>query len=541
MPVKAKQDRNQMQVFSLESIIETNNPVRVIDLFVEVTDMEGLGFRLKGKSPEGRPAYEASTLLKLFIYGYLNRVRSSRRLENACRTNVELWWLLNYQRPAYRTIANFRKENVKALQNLFISFNRFLNGQGLFDENTVAVDGSKFGAQNSKKNNYNDRKIQQHLKHIEKEINNYLNQMETLDQDESMREEQTLEIADKLDQLTNRKAKYQQLEKELKEKRLQGQTQISTTDPDARALPKKMNIVEMSYNVQAATEAKNNLIAAMDVINENDTYALSNISLKAKQALGKEQINTLADKGYDTGIELQTCASANIITYVSPKKRINAHQATGFTKDKFQYDYEADEYICPANQRLKTNGSWYNKNNGKFRKAYKVQHYKLPFKICFACPLRDNCIGKSSIKNRHGKYIERSEYQEVIDQNIERVTLNKALYQTRQAIVEHPFGTIKRGWGYDFTLMKTMEKVRGEFALIFTCYNLRRAMSILTQEELISRLKAAISSFLPLTDAFKRDFKHFFNLKSLKINNEIFRINPMRLHVCTLSGIFRGI
>lgn len=511
MPLITKHDRHQIQMFSLEGMIAKDNAVRLIDVFVDLTDMESMGFLIKGKSREGRPAYESQGLLKLFIYGYMNKLRSSRELSRACRLNIELWWLMNYLFPKYRTIGEFRKNNVKALGTLFRAFNVFLRGEGLFSDDTVAIDGSKFRAQNSKKNNYNEKKVTQHLKHINKEIEKHLEQVARLDKEEQIEEEQYIYVATKLDELTTRESKYSDLKNRLKEGRKKGETQISTTDEDARALPKKMNIVEMSYNVQAVTEAKNSLIVEMEVTNKNDTYALSRMAKKGKEMLDVDFLRVLADRGYDVGVELQLCKDQGIETYVAPRKRINT-RTFRFTKDKFAYDNDIDSYKCPAGELLKTNGSWYKKNNEQHRKSYQVQHYKLPFKVCNHCKFRDQCIGPSAIKNRQGKYIERSEYQKAIDENIARIRLNKSLYRKRQSIVEHPFGTIKRGWGYSYTLLKTKEKVSGEFALIFTCYNLRRSMSILGVEELINRLKGLVSPFFDKNKQILSLFKAFYCL-----------------------------
>lgn len=509
MPLIQKQNRDQIQMLSLDMFIEKDNVVRVIDLFVDVTDMEGLGFQIKGQSEEGRPAYEAQSLLKLFIYGYLNRIRSGRQLAKACTTNIELWWLLQGLRPKYRTINEFRKNNVEALKKLFRAFNAFLLGQDVFSDEVVAIDGSKFGAQNSKKNNYNEKKIDQHLHHVEKEINEYLEQMQVVDELDIGTDEQINDIAEKLNHLSSRKEKYSQLKNELKAQRESGESQVSTTDPDARALPKKMNIVEVAYNVQTAVEAKNKFIIAMEVTNKNDTYALSNMAIKAKKALDVDKLKVLADKGYDTGLELHHCIKNDIETYVAPKKRVNKN-AKRFTKDQFTYDTDKDEYICPAGQVLRTNGTWYKKGDKQHRKPYRVQHYKITFKKCNMCSRRDECIGANSIKHRHGKYIERSEYQGAIDENIERVHLNKTLYRQRQSIVEHPYGTIKRGWGYTYTLLKTKRKVSGEFALIFTCYNLRRSLSIFGVNELMERLKAACRHFLSQFRGISSLFKPLF-------------------------------
>ena len=476
-----------MGMWSLESMVSSESVVRVIDVFVDSLDLEGLGFQIKGKIKNGAPAYRASDLLKLYFYGYMNRVRSSRRLERESKTNVEAMWLLRGQYPVYKTIANFRKDHPKALKEVFSELTKLLKAQGLFDEELVAIDGSKFRGQNSKKNNYNEKKVEQHLNYIDKQIAQYLEELDQLDSEEENEGtvEKRITNSKALDHLSQRKKKYKKLEEQVKAARECGETQVSTTDADARALPKKMNIVEVGYNVLTAAERKNKLITNYEVSNKSDTYALSRLAKGAKKVLSKEQFGVLADKGFDTGIELKACAEEQIRTYVSPKKRVHAKKEVAFNKDQFVYEEDSDCYVCPRGEQLTTNHIWYKKNNGKHRKAYRVKHYKLPFKVCNACPDRLACAGLSNLNNSKGRYIERSEYQEYIDENIERVQLNKELYRKRQQIVEHQYGTIKRQWGYDYTLVKGLEKVSGEFAIIYTCYNLRRAISILGIKQLV--------------------------------------------------------
>jgi len=516
--IKKGENRNQFQLICLENLIADDNPVRVIDAFVGLLDLEELGFVIKGKIKNGSPAFRASDLLKLYYYGYLNRVRSSRRLEREALTNVEAMWLISGVQPGYKTIANFRKDNTEALNKAFYTFNKFLKGQNLFDEDRISVDGSKYRAQNSKKNNYNDKKVRQHLDYINKQTQEYLNELDQLDSQEEETEselEQRMEVVDKLEHLKTRKQKYTTLLEEVENAMTRGETQISTSDADARALPKKMNIVEVSYNVLAAGELKNKLITNFDISNKSDKYALSGIALEARRVLEKtptEKLIVLADKGFDTGSELKICIENNIETLVAPKKRVHAKKDKAFNKDQFEYDADKDEYICPANQRLKTNGNWYKRNNGKLRQSYKVKHYKLPFHICNTCPHRLECAGQANLKNSKGRYIERSEYQEYIDENVERVKLNKNLYRKRQESIEHQFGVIKRQWGYDHTLVKGMEKVKGEFAIIFTVYNLKRTMSILGVKTLINRLKAAGPYYIAIIKLILSSYKQ------LKIN-----------------------
>jgi hypothetical protein len=333
--------------------------------------------------------------------------------------------------------------------------------------------------------------------------------MDSLDASEELEEEAKLEITQKLDELQQRKEKYEDLQTQLEAVRENYQAQISTTDPDARALPKKMNIVEMSYNVQTAVEAETKLITNFEVTNENDTYGLSAVAIEAKAVLKKDSIKALADKGYDTGVELKICAENNIETYVAPRQKNTSKKHPDFVKEQFIYHPESDSYTCPAGKELRSNGSEYKKNRNNHRKVYTVKVYKLPFEVCNACVHRLECAGQANLNNSKGRPIERSEYDEYLEANRERVKLHKELYRTRQQIVEHPFGTIKRGWGFHYTLLKTKEKVGAEMAIIFTCYNLRRSMSILGVSELLKRLKAAGPHFFAIKRAFLSPVGHF--------------------------------
>ena len=492
------QSRQQIQLICWEQFIDSEHPVRVVDLFVDILDLAKLGYRIKGKSKEGRPAYQAKTLLKLYLYGYLNRIRSSRQLEKAAQRNIELFWLLHQVQPGYKTIADFRKDNPKALLRTFKTFNNFLKGEDLLQTDVVAIDGTKIAAQNSKKNNYNEKKIKQHLDYNNRKIEQYLQEMEALDQEEQAEEEALVEVAEKLDHYTAQKAKYEQLDKQLQAVRTNHQAQLSTVDPDARALPKKMNIVEMSYNVQTAVEGQDKLITNFEITNENDTYALSSVAIEAKKVLEKDHLKVLADKGYDTGHELKICSANNIETYVSPRRHRYAKKDPEFTKDKFIYDASTHSYTCPQDKQLLTNGTWYDKYKNKdkqHRKSYLFQRFSAPFATCKSCPFKEKCVGQTNLKRSKGRQIERSEYEEEMEANRERVQLNKDFYRTRQQIVEHPFGTIKRAWGFHYTLLRTIPKVEGELALIFTCYNLRRSMSIFGLKSLIERLEAVVCPF----------------------------------------------
>ena len=289
--LKEQQDRHQLQMLSLDHLVSQQSIVRVIDIFVDLLDLEEIGFKIKGGVKNGAPAFRIGDLLKLYYYGYLNRVRSSRRLAREATTNLEAIWLLKGGRPGYKTIANFRKDNVTALKKVFKIYNQFLLSNDLFDTETVAIDGSKFQGQNSTKNNYNEKKVTQHLEHIEKETEKYLREMDRLDQFEKETEvelEQRKVVSEKLDNLSKRKEKYDRLKEEVAAARERGETQVSTSDPDARALPKRMNVVQVGYNIITAADIKNKLITNFKVANQLDTYQLCDVSKEAKLMLKKK-------------------------------------------------------------------------------------------------------------------------------------------------------------------------------------------------------------------------------------------------------------
>jgi len=516
--LKPHQNRNQLQMISLESMVDPNSIVRLIDAFVDLLDLEEIGFIVKGKIKNGAPAFHAADLLKLYYYGYSNKVRSSRRLQREAKINMEAIWLMKATQPGYKTIANFRKDNLKALKKVFKIYNRFLFEQDLFDKETVAIDGSKFQGQNSTKNNYNEKKVKQHLKHIEKQTQKYLDEMDELDKAESESEielEQRIELSEKLDHLHKRKEKYLDLNEKVKAAREEGHTQVSTTDPDARALPKRMNVVQVGYNVITAADLKNKLITNFKVANQLDTYQLAEVAKDAKVMLQKkedEKFTVLADKGFDTGSELKDCAENNITTIVAVKKRDSRKKNKDFAKNKFFFDEENNQYICPQGHPLKTNGNWYTKKAySQHRKEYKFQRYNCSHTICFECPFKEDCVG-APLKQRKGRLIERSESESFIEENTERYHLNKELYRKRQATVEHQFGIIKRQWGFDYTLLKTKQKVEAEFAIIFTCFNLRRSVSILGIPELIKRLKTAFTFVITLLQLILSSSKPFFHI-----------------------------
>jgi len=440
MPQISKNSREQLQMIAIEEHVAQDSLARVVDVFIESADLEQLGFHVKGKSKEGRPAFPADTLAKLYLYGYLHGIRSSRKLEHACKINVELWWLLQFQKPKYKTIADFRKNNAVGFANLFVHFRNICLNQDLYGKTNIAIDGSKFRAQNSKKNNYNQRKIDKHLDYIDQQYQDYLN-----DLDENDNNDEGDKIKQKLD---SRRAKYEDLKEQLENT---DETQISTSDPDARALPLHMRIVEVGYNLQSAVDDKHNLIVDFQITNKNDHRALAPMSLRSKQALNlkdKDKLTVLADKGYHTGEQMQTCHDNSIDTLVAaPKKPKQTDQSKPphLRKESFLYNHITDTYICPNGQTLNKQAR-YKRRNKKGQPAGEFDRYTIQFSICKNCQYLEQCVAKG-------------------------------------------------------TLLKTIPKVQTEFSIIMLSYNLKRSLSILGPKELKKALKKTLFHIFNISDS----------------------------------------
>ena len=482
-------DRNQTTVFplTLEEFIAEDNPVRIIDLFIDGLDLNKLEFIATGNSIEGRPGYEPKILLKLYLYGYLNRIRTSRLLERECERNIEVMWLLGNLKPCFRTIAGFRSDNKTALKNLFKLFVQLLRSWNLIGGKTVAIDSSKFRAVNSKKNNFNPAKIERQLEYIDKRIEGYLKEMEQADAVDDK------ELADTLNagiiKQLNRKLKYNDLKEQLIQT---GADQISTTDADARSMILHGSVIEVAFNVQTVVDDKHNLIVHFDTTNKNDRKALAGVAITTKEILQVEELNALADKGYNNGEQIHTCTENDIITYVAVQEvpRSSDIPTPEYFGDKFIYNSSEDTYTCPQGNTLTTNKNWYDKKHERY--SNKVKHYKTS--ACKTCLVKEQCT-----KNKQGRLIERSEYAKAVEENNLRMKKEKHIYLQRQCIIEHVFGTIKRQWGMDHILMKGLEKNNGEFGLIYFCYNFRRVLNILGMEELKKRLKGWFLFIEPLT------------------------------------------
>jgi transposase len=449
------------------------NPVRAIESYVSALDLAGLGFRHADRSVgAGQPPYDPGDLLKLYLYGYLNQVRSSRRLEREATRNLELIWLLKGLTPGYRTIANFRKENWNALKAANRNFVLLARELDLVGGALVAIDGAFFDGNASKGSIKNRKKLAEQLAALDRDIEAYGAALEANDAGEAEpggddRGGGGGDIAEKVAALM---AKRAQAQADLDRLEASGQTQLSRTDPDARLLTKRGQTVA-GYNVQIAVDDKHKLIVASEVVNDgNDTGQLHAMGSAARQALGTETLQVLADAGYYSGAALKDCEADGIIAYVPQVQRSRRLTAQGrFTHEDFGYDASTNSYRCPAGEPLRPTQT--PRQNGDRLEVRYVSRKA----VCDACPLRRRCV----TDKRPSREILRWVHENVIERHRQRMSEAKALMRRRSALVEHPFGTLKCRAGYRHFLVRGFNKVRGEWSLMALCYNFTRLLSIL--------------------------------------------------------------
>jgi hypothetical protein len=388
-------------------------------------------------------------------------------------------WLIGKLSPNYHSIADFRKINPKALRNLFKLFVTFLKDIDLVAGNTIAVDGTKVRANNSKKNNFNPNKIKRHLDYIENKTNEYFEQLEVNDTNEDLLN--ITDVEEKILRLKEQKIKYEVLQSQLEKS---GEPQVSTTDKDSRALLVQGQVVEICYNMQAAVDDKHNLIVATHTINRNDRNALSKIAIEAKNNLNTDSFTALVDKGYHNGRELHKCKENNISTICAHAEIVNSnsHGTTpNYLVTKFKYNAQDDTYTCPQGNILRTTGTWHKKT--RERDSHQFKKYRTP--DCKTCPVKSLCTGRAD----GGREIDRSEFAQAVEENAERYHKNKELYRKRQEVNEHIFGTIKRKWSYYYTDLRGLEKVNGEHSFICFVYNFIRAINIASVTTILEKIK----------------------------------------------------
>ena len=471
-------DRSQGTLFpeSLEDWIGEDNPVRVIDIFVDELALGELGFGRVEPRDTGRPGYHCCDLLKLYIYGYLNRVQSSRRLEREAGRNVEVMWLTGRLAPDHKTIADFRKDNGRAIRKVCSQFVCLCRQLGLFAEASVAIDGSKFKAVNNRDRNFTRAKMQRRMKQIEESVARYLHQLDSAD-----RQEPSQAPAARTERLTEKIAKLKQEMQRLKALEVQmlatPDQQILLTDPDARSMATSgRGSGVVGYNAQASVDIEHHLIAAHKVTNVgNDRSQLAPMAKKTKAALEVEKLDVVADRGYFSSEQILKCDKADI-TVTLPKPLTSGSKAKGmFTKQDFRYVADGDVYLCPAGERLAFH--YTNIENGLTLRRYWTN-------VCQACAIRDICTtGKE-------RRITRWEHEHLLEAVQQRLDEHPEKMRQRRETVEHPFGTIKSWMGATHFLMKRLKNVRTEMALHVLAYNLKRVMNIIGIAPLMAAIRA---------------------------------------------------
>jgi len=471
------EDRNQATLLPeyLDDYIAEDNPVRAVDAFVEELELKRLGFDGAAPATTGRPSYHPAGLLKIYIYGYLNRIPSSRRLEREAQRNVELMWLTGRLAPDFKTIADFRCANGEAIRKVCREFVELSRQLGLFGEAVVAIDGSKFKAINNRDKNFTPHKLKARLQQLEQSIARYLSDLDRADREPSLvPADRVSHLKEKIAAVKEQVRKLRRIEEQLQEAPDQ---QVSLTDPDARSMAtsgRGTGIV--GYNVQAAVDTTHHLIVAHEVTNVgHDRAQLTAMSQLARDAIGGEELTVLADRGYFDGEEILHCAEAGITTLV-PKPLTSNSRADGrFDKRDFIYNADRNEYRCPAGERAIWRMT--SVENGRTIHRYWPS-------ACPRCPLKPRCTPSAY------RRIARWEHEQVLDDMQHRLDRTPQASRMRRQTAEHPFGTLKAWMGSTHFLTKTLPKVRTEMSLHVLAYNLKRALNIFGTQLLVALMRA---------------------------------------------------
>jgi transposase len=460
------EDRMQLALLphSLEDYVSEENPVRVIEAFIDELDLASLGFSGMTPAATGRPAYHPSTLLKIYLYGYLNRVQSSRRLEREAQRNIELMWLTGRLAPDFKTIADFRRDNGVAIRAVCGQFIELCRRLKLFTHAVVAIDGSKFKAVNNRDQNYTVAKVTGRMEQVEASIARYLRGLDRADREEGdVAEAKSTRLREKIAGLRQQMQALKVMEQTVQDAPDQ---QVSLTDPDARSMATSgKGTATVGYNVQIAVDAAHHLIVAHEVINQGyDRQQLAPMALKAQQAMGREQITALADRGYFNGDQVLSCEGTGVAPIV-PKTLTSSGAKRGFfTRQDFIYDAEHDHYTCPAGAKL-------TKARRRADHAEDFDFYR-HLSACFTCSLKPRC---TPTKLRR---VKRWVNEDVLDRMQDRLDRMPEAMGVRRQTVEHPFGTLKAWMGATHFLTRTLDKVRTEMSLHVLAYNLKRMIAI---------------------------------------------------------------
>jgi transposase len=465
-------DRSQTLLLpeAIDDYVGPDNPVRFIDAFVDGLDLAASGFVGVEPKATGRPGYARSDLLKLYVYGYLNRIRSSRRLEAETHRNIEVIWLLRHLKPDFKTIADFRRDNRAAFKPVFREFVLLCRQLDLFGRELLAVDGTRIKAVNNKDRNFTRASLEQFIRTSDERLADYLRQLDTGDVEEGGTGggSRVPDLTTKIDTI---RAKRDRLRSLLESLDRSGESQISLTDPDSRAMAAHTRVA-VGYNAQVAVDAKHKLIVEQAVSNQVlDLGLLTQTAAPAKEILGVEQIDVTADRGYFKFEDIEACEQAGMTPYVPKPQRGSAVREGFFAKDEFRYDPAADVYVCPAGEQLRR------KYESKSRELTKIDYSNRS--ACLACALRPRCTNTF-------RRVSRLENEAVLDRMAARLKARPDIVDRRRETVEHPFGSIKQWMGQGAFLMKGLENVRAEFSLTALAYNLRRAINIIGVRAMIA-------------------------------------------------------
>jgi transposase len=471
----AGDDRDQMLLLpeAVDDYVGVDNPVRFIDAFVDGLDLAALGFVRAEAKATGRPGYAPGDLLKLYIYGYLNRVRSSRRLEAECHRNIEVIWLLRRLRPDFKTIADFRRDNAKSFRQVFRSFVLLCRDLDLYGRELLAIDGTRIKAVNNKDRNFTRASLETFIRDADHRLDDYLKRLDESDAGEGATGgSRTAGLDEKIAALRARRDRLDALLSDLKRS---GEDQISLTDPDCRAMMGNGR-VQVAYNVQIAVDAKHKLIAEQEVSNAAvDMGLLTETAKAACETLGVATIDAVADRGYFKTEDIVACEAAGVVPHVPRPQRGPAVREGFFRKDEFRYLPDQDAYLCPGGQVLAT------RTESRLRDLKKTDYSNR--RACCVCPLQPRCTTGF-------RKVSRIEGEEVLERMAERLKARPELPDLRRQSVEHPFGSIKQWMNQGAFLMRRLPNVRGEFSLTALAYNLRRVITLIGVPRMMDAVRA---------------------------------------------------
>jgi transposase/IS5 family transposase len=454
-----------------DDMVSADHVVRVIDAFVDSLDLAQLGFSKVEAELTGRPPYLPGDLLKLYIYGYLNQIRSSRRLEREAARNVEVLWLINQVKPSFKTIAEFRRAHVQALVGACRAFVAFCRSQALLGGELVAIDGTKIGAVGSRKQVITPEKLAKRSAALDRKIAEHLAAMDAADEQENTEEQPAVDVAKALEALKARREEVRRQAEELARENLK---QLVLSERDAKLMRTPHHGHQVAYNAQTAVDAQHGLIAAFDLTNDgNDTQQLHPTAEKAKEALAVESLSVVADTGYSSGEQAERCAQSQITAIVPRRQTTNAGGEQYFNRDRFTYDAIGDTYQCPAGQMLSLEGVVSETGKRSYANV----------RACKSCALKAQCT-----KGVH-RVVTRSRHEEAIEAMHQRAKCDPKWMNRRRDLVEHPFGTIKWMMGYPRFLLRGLIKAKAELALSVLCYNLKRTINILGAPKLLDLLR----------------------------------------------------